>query len=99
MKFARDAREPAFAPRTEFTAPDLEALLALDEPQWRALTVGTALRRPKRAGILRNVLIALANRGDRAAVPAVTRALDDPEPLVRAEAARCLARLGVAPPA
>jgi epoxyqueuosine reductase len=99
VKFARDAAEAAFAPRAELTAPDLEALLALDDTQWRTLTAGTALRRPKRAGFLRNVLIALANRGDRAAVPAVTRALDDPEPLVRAEAERCLVRLGVTPPA
>ncbi len=65
------------------TAADLDAQLD-----------GSPLRRAKVEGLRRNALIALANRRDHAALPAVERALrEDPDPVVRATAAwaaRCL---------
>ncbi len=50
--------------------------------------------RAKRRGLLRNVAVALGNWGDPAAVPALARALQDPEPLVRGHAAWALGRIG-----
>jgi epoxyqueuosine reductase len=49
---------------------------------------GSPLRRAKRRGYLRNVVIALGNLGEPAALPGLTRLLtDDAEPLVRSHAA------------
>ena len=50
-------------------------------------TCYVSLTRAKRRGLLRNAAIVLGNRGDPASLPALRRALRDPEPLVR-EAAR-----------
>ena len=44
--------------------------------------------------LLRNVAVALGNRGSPEAVPALVRGLEDPEPLVRGHAAWALGRIG-----
>jgi epoxyqueuosine reductase len=82
--------EPAFA-RPE--SPAAEALLALDEPAFRARFRRTALWRARRSGLLRNAALVLGNRGDARAVPALERALGDAAPVVRDAAAWALARL------
>jgi epoxyqueuosine reductase len=89
-------REPlAFRPRTGVgSSPALIALLALDDEGFRAQFRHSPIKRAKRRGLLRNVCVALGNSGDRAAVPALARALDDHEPLVRGHAAWALGRLG-----
>jgi len=76
---------------------DLIELLSLDEAAFRERFRGTALTRPKRAGLLRNAAIALGNLGDRTAVPALVRALTDEEPLVRGHAAWALGQLAPLP--
>lgn len=94
---APPTRESAFAPRP---LPNLIDLLALSPAEFRARFRETALSRAKRAGLLRNACIVLGNRGDAAAIPALTAALSDEEPLVREAAAWALDRLrgsGVAP--
>ncbi len=80
-------------PGTE--APSLIALLetALDESAWNSFSRGSAIRRAGRAGFARNVCLALGNWGSVDAVPVLTRALSDPEPLVRAHAAWALGRI------
>ena len=52
------------------------------------------VRRAGRAGLLRNVCVALGNWGADEAVPPLTAALEDPEPLVREHAAWALGRVG-----
>ncbi|MCS6800980.1 MAG: tRNA epoxyqueuosine(34) reductase QueG [Chloroflexota bacterium] len=93
---AAAAREPDFAPRPgigERTA--LLPLLALDDAAFDARFRGSAIRRAKREGFLRNVAIALGNSGDPAAVPALAAALrNDPSPVVRGAAAWALGRIG-----
>jgi epoxyqueuosine reductase len=49
--------------------------------------------RSKRRGLLRNAAIVLGNRGDPASLPALRRALDDPEPLVREAAGWAIAQI------
>jgi len=83
----------AFGPPIE-ARPPLEELLTLDDAAFRARFRESALWRTRRAGLLRNVCIALGNVADRGSVPALTGALDDPEPLVRGHAAWALGRLG-----
>jgi epoxyqueuosine reductase len=69
----------------------LERFLTLDEAGFRALFATSPIRRARRGGFLRNVCVALGNRGEPAAVPALAAALKgDPEPLVRAHAAWAL---------
>src|SRR5438105_12470523 len=82
----------AFGPPIE-ARPRLEELLTLDEDAFRARFRESAVWRTRRAGLLRNVCVALGNVADRASVPALTAALDDPEPLVRGHAAWALGRL------
>lgn len=74
--------------------PPLEELLSLDETGFRVRFRGTAVWRTRRAGLLRNACVALGNIGDRAAIPALGRALADPEPLLRGHAAWALGRIG-----
>ena len=90
---AATTREPAFA-GTAPMAP--EALLELDEAAFRERFRGTALWRAHRSGLLRNAAIVLGNLGDRAAVPALRRALADPDPVVQRAAAWALSRLHAA---
>ena len=77
-------------------APSLVALLemALDPGAWEAFSLGSAIRRAGRAGFARNVCVALGNWGSPEAVPVLTRALGDPEPLVRGHAVWALGRVG-----
>ena len=78
-------REPELRPAGDLEA--LTALLELDDAGYRARFRGSAITRAKRRGFLRNVAIALGNRGDRAAIPALRRAAGDLDPVV-SEAAR-----------
>jgi epoxyqueuosine reductase len=88
------ATEPAFSPRPELEAVDPAELLGLSEADFRQRFRDTALWRSKRRGLLRNAALVLGNRGDRAALPALRRALEDPEPLVREAAAWAIERIG-----
>jgi len=83
----------AFGPPIE-ARPRLEELLTLDDEAFHLRFRESALWRTRRAGLLRNVCIALGNVADRGSVPALTGVLDDPEPLVRGHAAWALGRLG-----
>ena len=75
--------------------PDLVECLELDEEEFRRRFRRTAVWRTGRSGLARNAAIALGNAGDRAAIPALRRAVrDDPDPVVREAAAWAVARLG-----
>lgn len=91
---AKVAPEAEFHPREDLAAPRLVELLALTEEEFASRFKSSPLRRAKRRGFLRNVCVALGNSGDRTAIPALQRALADPEPLIRQHAAWALGRLG-----
>jgi epoxyqueuosine reductase len=80
-------QEPALAPRPDLVALDPLEVLEMSEEKFRRRFRGTALWRTKRRGLLRNAALILGNRGDLEALPALRRALADPEPVIR-EAAR-----------
>jgi len=67
--------------------------LGLDEAGFKAAYAGTALMRTGRARMARNAAVVLGNLGDPAAVPALTAALRDPDPVVRGHAGWALGRL------
>jgi epoxyqueuosine reductase len=92
-KFAKTAREAAFAPRPALDAPALADLAGLDDAAFRRRFAGTAIKRIGRDRFVRNVAYALGNSGTTAALPAVERLLADPSPLVRGAAVWALSRL------
>jgi len=91
---ARETAERAFGPRPGLYAPELIPLLSLSAADFRRRFRGSPILRAKRRGLLRNVAVALGNIGSSEAVPALTAALDDEEPLVRGHAAWALGELG-----
>ncbi len=93
-RFAPPAREARLRARA-LEGWTLERFLSLDETGFRALFAGSPIRRAGRDGFLRNVCVALGNRGDPASVPALATALaSDPDPLVRSHAAWALGEIG-----
>ena len=93
-RFAPPVREPRLRAR-ELPEWTLERFLTLDEAGFRELFATSAIRRTQRGGFLRNVCVALGNRGEAVALPALTRAREaDPDPLVREHAAWALGEIG-----
>ncbi|MEO8971750.1 MAG: tRNA epoxyqueuosine(34) reductase QueG [Ktedonobacteraceae bacterium] len=95
------AKPVTFHPRAEFrpredvgSSPELIPLLSLTEEQFRERFRRSPIRRTKRRGLLRNVCVALGNSGDPQAIPALSLALHDSEPLIRGHAAWALGRIG-----
>lgn len=72
----------------------LERLADLSEAEFDALTRGRGLRRAGRHGLRRNALVALGNSATARALGPLEKALDDPDPVLRRQAARSLARVG-----
>lgn len=95
-KFAQGAREAAFMPRAELTAPKLAELVALDDAGFRALFSKSPIKRIGRARFVRNVLIAIGNSGEAALASAAQERLRDESSLVRGAAVWALSRLSPA---
>jgi epoxyqueuosine reductase len=93
---AEPSKEPAYAPRSGLYAPELIPLLGMDNEDFRRRFRASPILRAKRRGFLRNVAVALGNIAAPEAVPALSRALDDEEPLVRGHAAWALGQIGSA---
>jgi epoxyqueuosine reductase len=93
-KFVTLTREPDFTPRAHTENAKLIELMAMDDVAFDLFTRGSPIRRAKRAGLLRNVAVALGNARDPGAIPVLASALEDAEPLVRGHAAWALGRIG-----
>jgi epoxyqueuosine reductase len=69
VKFARELREPAFAPRKAIGNKDAETLarglLAMDDEGFRTAFKNSPMKRAKRAGLVRNAAVVLDNIGSR----------------------------------
>ena len=92
-KFAREGAMMRPHRREDLDMPALLGLLALDDAAFKTRFSGTPILRTKRRGLLRNVCVALGNVGDEQALPALERALNDPEPLIREHAAWAIERI------
>ena len=82
-----------FAPRPGQVAPDLAELSRLDDEGFRERFRGSAVKRAKRRGLLRNVAVALGNSGDPAHRSVLARLAEDTDPLVQEHARWALGRL------
>ena len=92
-RFAQTGRLMQSHPRADLRSPDLIALLALGESEFKARFAGSPMLRTKRRGLLRNVCVALGNLRDPAALPALHRAAADPEPLIAEHAQWAIAQI------
>lgn len=80
-------------PRGENVLPDLASILQLDAEGFRESYRKSPIKRTKRAGLLRNVCIAMGNSGNRGFIADLLVVLGDEEPLIRGHAVWALARL------
>ncbi len=80
-------------PRVENTLPELSGLFELDDESFRERFRKSPIKRAGRAGLLRNIAIAMGNSGNRNYIPLLVNALSDPEPLIRGHAAWAIACL------
>ncbi len=91
-------REPADHPELglpEHRAElDLVGLVALDQQGFEERFAGSAMMRPKRVGMQRNAVLAMAHHGERYRGPLRRVLLEHSEPLVRQHAAWALGQLG-----
>jgi len=93
-RFAQSARDLAFQPRAELTAPALADLLALDDAGFRQVFAGSPIKRIGRDRLVRNALIAAGNSGKAALAPAVAALQHDADPAIAEAATWALARIG-----
>jgi epoxyqueuosine reductase len=99
VRFARGLPEDSpYAAREVLGGRDARTLarelLGMSQEEFSAAFKGSPMKRAKLRGLQRNAAVVLGNVGTADDVDVLTRALDDPEPLVREHAAWALARLG-----
>jgi epoxyqueuosine reductase len=92
-RFARAGQLMQAHARPELGQLDLLKLLSLDNAAFKKRFAGTPILRSKRRGLLRNVCVALGNVGDESALPALERAVQDPEPLIAEHARWAIERI------
>jgi epoxyqueuosine reductase len=92
-RFAATSAEHAFWPREGNCMPELSALATITEQEFARRFQGSPIRRAKREGFVRNVVVALGNSHDPAALPALRTALGDSSSLVRSQAAWALGQI------
>ncbi|MGQ0813904.1 MAG: tRNA epoxyqueuosine(34) reductase QueG [Gemmatimonadota bacterium] len=93
-KFVQITGEQDFVSRRDAERGRLARLMRMDEAEWDEFSCGSAIRRARRSGFLRNVAVALGNSRSVEAVPVLADALSDAEPLVRGHAAWALGEIG-----
>ncbi|MBI2758605.1 MAG: tRNA epoxyqueuosine(34) reductase QueG [Chloroflexi bacterium] len=86
-RFAASENTSELKPRADAPRPNLIRELELMPKDFNTKFKNSPVKRAKRRGYLRNVAVALGNSKDANTLPALTKALDDPEPLVREHAA------------
>lgn len=102
-RLAAERAEEAFEPRPDLHGSALVAfadrLLDMSEKGYQRAYADSPIARPRRRGMLRNVCVAIGNwvsaegaSASERALPTLRRALDDPQPLVRAHAVWALGR-------
>jgi epoxyqueuosine reductase len=97
-KFAAPLREDAFRPRAVLAGKDAPTLarelLVMSDDAFRIAFRGSPMKRAKLRGLKRNAAVVLGNAGLAEAVEVLLEALNDAEPLARANAAWALGRIG-----
>ena len=94
-RFAQEARSGLLTARGQFARLDLASILKLDTVAFAEIFRGTAVKRIKRAGLLRNACVVAGNSGDRSLLPLLEILASEAEEsvLVREHAAWAIERL------
>lgn len=87
---AQPTHEPRFQPRA---LPRLHEILTMDESQFAERFRGSALKRAKWRGLVRNALIVAGNKGDSVLRPLIERYCQHEDPILRETAHWALAQL------
>jgi epoxyqueuosine reductase len=66
---APSSANPAFGAKEELFWPIIDRLLELNEEQWRRMIRGTAMKRAKVQGLLRNLMVVAGNAGRKELLP------------------------------
>jgi epoxyqueuosine reductase len=90
-KFAQPTTHSELISREDLIAPDLAALSALNDSEFRAMFAGSPIKRIGRSRFVRNVLIAIGNSRDPTLLPSAETLQQDPDFIV-AEAANWASR-------
>lgn len=93
-RFAREGRRVLLAARHELADLPLRELLELTPERFAAVFKGTAIKRVKLAGLLRNACIVAANTGARDCLPLLATLATHASPIVRSHAVWAVRRLG-----
>ena len=97
VRFAQELSEPAFAAREALAGKDARVLarelLELMQEEFSRAFKGSPMKRAKLRGLKRNAAVVLGNIGDERDTDGLTRALEDPEQLASAHAARAIGRI------
>jgi epoxyqueuosine reductase len=91
---APQSSDSAFEPKPDLFWPDLERLLELNDEQWRELIRGTAMKRAKVKGLLRNLMVVAGNSGAKQLLPKLRKYLAHADEHVRSHAAWAIKMLG-----
>ena len=92
-KFSTPTTETAFRAREGVHGAELTELMSLSQEEFSRRFKGSAVKRTKRRGLLRNVAVALGNWGSPEAVTVLSASLSDAEPLVRGHAVWALGQI------
>jgi epoxyqueuosine reductase len=93
-RFARAGRRMILSSRGDIAAIPLRELLELTPQRFAQVFRGTAIKRVKLAGLLRNACVAAGNSGDAGLVEPLVRLASHASPVVRAHAVWAARRLG-----
>lgn len=92
-KFAVGVGDIRLGPCETSANLQLSELLGLDDAAFRERFKSTPIKRTGRDRMMRNILIAAGNSGQKTLLPQIVKLLHDPSPLVRAMAVWALAQL------
>lgn len=87
---ANITKESSFYPREGLHNPDLSSIAQIVSEEFSGTFKSSPLKRTKRKGMLRNIMVAVGNTRNREYESVVMKALHDEEPLVRTHAAWAL---------
>ena len=82
-----------FQPNPGLFWPEIEQLLHNDEAAWKQLIRGTAMRRAKVKGLLRNLMVVAGNSGVRRFAESLSKFLEHPDEIVRSHARWAIEKL------
>ena len=97
VRFSSELQAPEFRAREGIAGKNARQfardILTMTQEEFSRAFKGSPMKRAKLRGLKRNAAVVLGNVATTEDTEALTRALDDPEPLVREHAAWALARL------